>query len=485
MASPSTLSAPPSAQALDPRRWLALILLCTANFMVILDSQIVILALPKMSEALHLSPEAAQWVLSANLLTFGGLLLLGGRAADLLGRRRMFMLGTALFLLVSIASGLAPNAEVLIAARALHGVSAALMAPTALSILTTTFPEGSERNKALAGWAGIAGIGAVTALLIGGALANLGWQWVFFVNVPVALLMLVISPILLRESRDAGLPRKYDVAGALSSTVALVLLVYAVAIAPMAGWLSPITLGLFAGSILLFAVFVAIERRSSAPLVPLRIFRKPNLNGGNLAMVTMGMLAFGFSVTISQYSQIVLGLTPFEFGVRQAIMPAMAFVGAYVGQAFVTRLGFRPVAAACLVMLAAGSLIMALTATGSLSYGATFVALIPFGVGIGLGTTAASAAALSGVAASESGLASGFNTAAQQVGGGLGVAVVLTVLASYTGSGTGGFQSAFVACVVFAVVGFVFTLAMMRSKQATEAGLRAEQQQQTPVLTHF
>ncbi|MBL6277362.1 MFS transporter [Micromonospora fiedleri] len=484
MANPLTSAAPAHAEQPDTRRWLALILLCTANFMVILDSQIVIMALPPISEALHLTPEAAQWVINANLLTFGGLLLLGGRLADLLGRRRIFILGTVLFLLVSVASGLAPNAEVLIAARALHGVSAALMAPTALSILSTTFAEGAPRNKALSLWAGIAGIGAVTALLIGGALASIGWQWIFFVNVPVALVMLVISPLLLRESRDAGIPRTYDVAGALTSTTGLVLLVYAVVVAPVQGWLSPVTLGLIVASGVLFALFVVIERRSSAPLVPLSIFRKPNLTGGNLAMVTMGMLAFGFSVTISQYSQIVLGLSPLEFGLRQAIMPAMAFIGAYVGQRFVTRLGFRPVAAVCLVLLGAGSLIMALTATGSMSYGATFLALVPFGVGLGLGTTAASAAALSGVAYSESGLASGFNTAAQQVGGGLGVAVVLTVIASYApavASPTAGFQAAFAACVVFAVVGLVITLTMMRSKRATDAALAAP----TPALNHL
>lgn len=467
-----------TAARLDPRRWKALVLLCTANFMVILDAQIVILALPSIARDLAMSPSAAQWVLSANLITFGGLLLLGGRAADLLGRRRMFMVGTALFLLVSLMSGLAWNGEVMLVARALHGVSAALMAPTALSILMTTFPEGAERNKALAGWAGIAGIGATVGLLIGGALTDsLGWEWVFYVNAPVALIMLVLSPVLLGESRGGDRRRTYDLAGALISTAALVLIVYAVVDAPAVGWTASRTVWLLAGAAVLVGLFVLVERRSTNPLVPLRIFRSRAMVGGNVVMVAMGMLAFGMSVAVSVYAQQVLGFSALEFGVKQAVMPLMAFVGAYVGQAFVTRLGFRPVAVVCLLLTGFGSwLLTHVSADGGYVDDILF-GLLVFGPGLGAGAVAASAAALSGFAERESGLASGINTAAFQVGGAFGVAVVVSTMVSQAvGSSpaialTAGLQAAFVACVIFAVVGLLFGVALLRGGRSTPAGL--------------
>lgn len=454
-------------QSLDPRRWSALVLLCIANFLVILDTQAVILALPSISMDLGLSATGAQWVLSANLLTFGGLLLLGGRIADLLGRRRTFLVGTALYGAVSLLSGLAWNAEVLFASRALHGAAAALVAPTALSILTTTFPEGSERNKALAAWAGIAGIGATVGLLIGGSLTSaLGWEWVFFINVPVALAMLLLSPALLRESRVAATRRVFDVAGAATSTLALVALVWAVVDAPAVGWTGGRTLGLFAAAAVLLVLFVAIESRSAAPLVPLRIFRSNTLVGGNLVMVAIGMVAFTVSVTISIYDQAVLGYSPLEFGLRQAIMPIMAFVGAYIAQAFVTRRGFRPVAAVSVVLLGTGSFLLSLMPPDGNYLRDVFLPLFVFGLGLGAGTVAASAAALSLVAPADAGLASGFNTAAFQIGGALGVAIATTVIAANTAgpdpaSVTEGLGSGFSAGVVFAVIGLVLSLLLL------------------------
>ena len=464
-------SAPP-----DPRRWWALVLLCTANFMVILDSQVVILAIPTISAKLGLTPGAAQWVLSANLVTFGGLLLLGGRAADLLGRRRVFFAGTALFLLVSLASGFAGNGDVLILARGVHGISAALMAPTALSILTAMFPEGRERHLALAGWAGIAGIGATVGLLIGGGLTDaFGWQAVFFVNVPVALLMLVAIPFLLRESRDLRAGRTYDVAGALTSTGALILVVFALVLAPQSGWLGAPALSAAAGAVVLTVLFVLIELRSSAPLLPLRMLRSTNLVGGNLAMVTMGMCAFGMSLGIAQYTQGALGYSPLEFGVRQSIMPLMAFVGSYAGQSFITRYGFRPVAAFCLVLLGVGGLLLVHAVSTGGSYPSLFVALFIFGCGLGLGTVAASAAALAGVAEPDLGLASGINTAAQQIGGGLGIAVVSTVLVSFSAGATpiAGFEAVFTACAIFAATGLLFALTLLRGRRALTAPVPA------------
>ncbi|MET8251777.1 MFS transporter [Micromonospora sp. NPDC005197] len=452
----------------DSRRWWALVLLCTANFMVILDTQIVILALPTIGADLRLAPSAAQWVLSANLVTFGGLLLLGGRAADLLGRRRMFFAGTVLFLLVSLASGFAWNGEVLIAARAVHGLSAALMAPTALSILTSMFPEGRERHLALAGWAGIAGVGATVGLLIGGWLtSSFGWPAVFFVNVPVALLMLALIPVLLRESRDLNATRTYDVAGAVTSTAALVLVIYALVTAPAEGWLSVQTLSTAAAAIVLALVFVAIEARSSVPLLPLRLLRSASLVGGNLVMVTMIMCAFGMSLAIAQYTQGPLGDTPLESGIRQSIMPLMALVGSYAGQSFITRYGFRPVAAICLVLLGAGSLLLAqAVAAGGSSVG-LFIGLFVFGTGLGLGTVAASAAALAGVAETDLGLASGMNTASQQIGGGLGIAIVSTVLVSFSADAgpAAGFRPAFITCAIFTALGLVIAIALLGGRR--------------------
>src|SRR4051812_37684528 len=246
--------------ALDPRRWKALALLVTAFFMVILDSAIVVVALPSIDADLHLSAGGLQWVLSAYLLSFGGLLLLGGRASDLLGRRRMFIAGTGLFAVASLTAGLAPTVPVLLAARVVQGVAAAIMTPTALSIVMTTFQEGPERNKALGIWGSTGAIGGTAAWLIGGPITSgLGWEWIFFLNVPVATAVAALSPVLLKESRNHQTERRFDVAGAVTITGALVALVYAVVEAPRTGWADPQTLGLLGAAAVLTAAFAAIE----------------------------------------------------------------------------------------------------------------------------------------------------------------------------------------------------------------------------------
>jgi EmrB/QacA subfamily drug resistance transporter len=473
------------APGLDPRRWKALILLCTANFMVILDSQIVIMGLPSISADLKLSPVAAQWALSANLLTFGGLLLLGGRAADLLGRRKVFIAGTALFLLVSLMSGFAWNAEVLLVTRALHGVSAALMAPTALSILTNTFPEGRERNKAFAAWSGIASIGATVGLLLGGTLIDwLGWQSIFFVNVPAALIMLVLSPVLLRESKGAGQRRTFDLAGALVSTAALGLLIYILVEAPTKGWLSLHTIGLAAVFVVLAVLTLVIEKRSAAPLVPLRLFRSRFLVGGNLVTGIVAMLAYGMSVTISQYSLGVLHYTALEFGLSQSAMPIAAVIGAYLASAVLTRVGIRPVAVTSVLLLGVGCLLLTSTTSEASYWSHVFPGLVLFGFGLGAGPVALAAAALGGIAKRDAGIASGFNTAAFQVGGAIGVGVVSTVIAAHMAEAAtnpaavmDGFTQGFVACVIFAAVGLVLAVALLRKRGG---GLQVVPEQRTP-----
>ncbi|AXE24079.1 MFS transporter [Streptomyces globosus] len=467
---PASVPAPP-AGPVPRRRWAALVLLCTANFVVLLDSQSVILALPQLTDELGMAPLDAQWVLTAKLLTFGGLLLLGGRAADRLGRRRVFMAGTALFLLSSAVSGLAWTGGVVIAARAVGGVAAALMVPTALSILLNTFPEGRDRNTALAGWAGIGGIGATVGLLLGGLFTELaGWQWVFFINVPVALVVLLLTPVLVGESRAAGRQGPYGVPGALTSTAALVLVILAVSRAAGSGWTSGQTLLPLAAAVLLAGVFAAVERRSAAPLLPPDLLRRSTLAGGNLVTLCMGMAAFSLSVSVAVYGQAVLGHGPMEFGALQSVMSFLAFVGAYAGQRVVTRTGFRPVVGVCLVLLCAGCLLLARVPADGSYLRDVLWGLVVFGPALGAGTAAASVAAVSGVPERSSGVASGLIVAALQIGGALGVAVVTTVTATFSGPEPGpagltaGLQAAFTACAVFVALGMAAAALTLRSR---------------------
>jgi EmrB/QacA subfamily drug resistance transporter len=452
----------------DPRRWRALALLCVVNFMVILDSQIVILAVPSIQGDLGFSADGVQWVLSAYLLSFGGLLLLGGRAGDLLGRRRVFMAGAVLFGLSSLACGLAWSPTALVAARVVQGISAAIMAPTALAILMTTFDEGPERNKALAAWSGFGGLGATAALVVGGSLTDtLGWESIFLLNLPVAITLLALSPVLLRESREPGEARDYDPGAAVSITASLVLVIYAVVEAPDAGWTGPSTLALLAGSAVLFAAFLGIEGRVTAPLVPLRLFRSRALSVGNVMMLVTGMIAWGMGLTVSVYAQQVLGLSALEFGLGTTVMTAGTLLGSFGAQNVATKVGTWPVAAAAMVLLGVGSLLLTQVSAGG-SYASDLLpGLLVFGPGLGAGAVAASIAALSGVPEADAGVASGTNTGAFQIGGALGSAIATTVAASHVAGPdpaglTEGFQAAFTGCAVLAVVGLAVAVLLLR-----------------------
>jgi EmrB/QacA subfamily drug resistance transporter len=467
--------------ALDPRRWWALALLCGAFFMVILDASIVVVALPSIEADLGFSASGLQWVISAYALTFGGFLLLGGRAADLLGRRRVFMVGIAAFTLASLLCGLAWSPEALIAARAIQGLGAAVMTPTALSILMTMFPDGSERNKALGIWGAVGGIGATAGWLIGGPLTDgPGWEWIFLINIPVGLLALALCPVLLPESRVAGIRRSYDPLGALSVTAALVLLVYALVEAPEAGWGSAQTLGLVAGSLALFTVFVVVESRAHAPLVPLRFLQSRALVGANAVMLVLASVGFGMPFLLTLYAQQVLGFSAMKFGATSVVMPFAAAVGSIAGQAVVLRVGFRPVAAAGMTLMGLGCLVLTQISVEGSYFGDIFLGLLIFGPGIGLTFVTASIAALAGVADQDSGLASGLNNTAFQVGAALGVAVVSTIAVSRTDdfvaeNGTGdmalalteGFQAGFVACAVLAGIGLVISLLFLAPRRGT------------------
>jgi EmrB/QacA subfamily drug resistance transporter len=458
----------PTTSEPDPRRWKALALLCTAFFMVILDSAIVVVALPSIDADLGFATADLQWVLSAYLLSFGGLLLLGGRAADLLGRRRVFMAGTALFALASLACGLAGSVTALIVARVVQGVAAAIMTPTALSIVTTTFQEGAERNKALGIWAAIGGVGATAAWLVGGPITDgLGWEWIFFINVPVALAVTALSPVLLRESRDVEHGRRFDLGGAVTITAALVALVYAVVEAPEAGWADGQTLGLLAISAVLLALFVAIEARSTAPLAPMRVFRSRALVGGNLVLLALGMLAFGMPFILTQYAQDVLHYSPLEFGLASVVMPVTAALGSIIGQAIATKGGLRTVAVTGLALTGLGCLALTQVSVDGTYLGDIFLGLLLFGPGLGAAYVAGSIGSLAGVAEADAGLASGLNNSSFQIGGAVGVAIVSTVAVSQADGSdplvalTNGFQSAFATAIIFAVVGLLAAVAVL------------------------
>ena len=469
-----------SAQ-LDPRRWKALALLCTAFFMVILDSAIVIVALPSIEADLAFSAGDLQWVLSAYLLTFGGLLLLGGRAADLLGRRRMFIVGTGLFALASLGAGLAPSSAVLLSARAVQGVAAAIMTPTALSIVMTTFPEGAERNKALGIWGSTGAIGGTAAWLVGGPITDgLGWEWIFFINVPVAAVVAALSPVLLRESREAVGKRRFDVAGAVTITAALVALVYAVVEAPEAGWAGGQTLGLLALAAALSVVFVGIEKRSAAPLAPLGVFRSRSLVGGNLVLFALGTTGFGVPFILTQYAQEVLGWSPIQFGLASVVMPVTAVIGTVTAQAIATKGGVRRVAVVAMALTGVGSLVLTQVSVGGSYLGDLLLALLILGPGIGAAYVAGSIASLTGVAESEAGLASGLNNASFQIGGAVGVAILSSVAVSGANGAnslaalTNGYQSAFAVAIVVAALGLVAASLLLGKRREREPVVEVE-----------
>jgi MFS family permease len=382
------------------------------------------------------------------------------------------MTGVAVFAAASFVCGLAWSPTALLAARAVQGVGAAIMTPTALSIVSTTFEDGVERNKALGVWSLTGATSATAAWLLGGPVVDgPGWEWIFFINIPIGLAALALSPVLLGESRAALTRRSYDPVGALTITGTVVLLVYAVVEAPDAGWGSLQTILLFAGSATLLAIFAATESRHHAPLVPLRLLRSRTLVGANAVMLLFGTVAFGTLFILTLYAQQVLGYSAIEFGLGTAVFTVMTAVGSIVGPAIVLRVGFRAVAAIGMALLGAGSLLLTQVSVGGSYFGDIFFGLIVYGLGFGLAFVTSTIAALAGVAERESGLASGLSNTARYIGAALGVAIVSTVAVSrsedYLAANEGadplvvlneGFQSAFVACVVLAGIGLALAL---------------------------
>jgi EmrB/QacA subfamily drug resistance transporter len=462
------------ASTADRRRWFGLAVLCSAFFMVILDVAIVNVALPTIQVDLDFSQKNLQWVVSAYALTFGGLLLLGGRTADLLGRRRIFMLGIGVFAVASLLAGLAWSDAVLIFARALQGIGAALMTPAALSILMTTFQEGRERNTALGIWGAVGASGGTIGVLLGGILTDtIGWEWIFFLNVPVALAVIVLAPALLRESRAAPTERRFDLAGALSVTAGIAVLVYGLVEANDAGWGSVQTISLFAASAALLAVFAVVELRTRAPIMPFSIFRIRAVTGSNLAGLALGGAVFGMIFVLTLYMQQVLGYTPLETGLAWLAMSLTALLSSIIGSALVTRIGTRAPLIAGLLVSAVGLVLLSRISAGGSYAGDLLPGLLVVGSGLGLAFVAVSIGALEGVRERDAGLASGLVNTTQQVGGALGVGVLSTAAISRSdellasGSSapvalTEGFQIALLVAAGFAAAGAVAALAFIR-----------------------
>jgi EmrB/QacA subfamily drug resistance transporter len=473
-------------QVLERRRWIALILLCVAQFVVVLDASIVNVALPSIGRALDFSRSNLPWVVNAYVLTFGGFLLLGGRMADLLGRRRVFMGGLVLFAFASLLGGLAQSDTWLIAARALQGLGAALLSPAALSIVTTTFRDGAERNKALGVWGAVAGSGGAAGVLLGGVLTEyVGWEWVLWVNVPIGLAAAAIAPMLLAESRSESATRSFDVAGAVSITASLSILVYALVDATSAGWGSTQTIGLLAASAALLAAFVVIELRSENPLVPFRIFRLRTLTGANVVGLMVGASLFSMFFFISLYMQQVLGYSAIKTGLSYLPLALTIIAAAGIASQLVTRVGYKPVLMTGMAFIAAGLIWFGQVSTdgGYLTdiLGPSLLAAI----GLGFSFVPVTIAAVAGVPERDAGLASGLINTSQQIGGALGLAVLATVantridhVTAASGGGphalTEGYQSAFLTGAGFAILGLIAAFALIR-RSDSRAYQRQEQ----------
>jgi EmrB/QacA subfamily drug resistance transporter len=464
-------------------RWLALIVVCFGQFMVILDATIVNVALPSIQTDLNLSTEQLQWIVNSYTLLFGGFLLLGGRAADLLGRRALFLAGLALFSAASFVNALANTGEVLIIARGVQGLGAALISPAALSIITTTFSEGDERTKAMGVWGAIAGAGGAFGLLIGGILTDvLSWPWIFLVNIPIGVGTALAALRFVPESRGQMAHRRFDLAGAISVTGGLLVLVYAIVRAQVKGWGSLHTIGLSAVAIALLVAFVVIERRSVAPLVRLNLLRIRTLATANgVLFVVVGGL-FGMFFFASLYVQRILGYSPLEAGLAFLPVTIGIIVGAGLASSvLIRRFGVKPTVLGGMSLAAIGLVVLAATTKVDGSYLGILFGLVPMSIGMGCTFVPLTLVATTGIDSEDAGLASGLFNTFQQVGGALGLAVLSTLASDRTTSYLGGlghrpsphdqasglvegFQLAFTVSAGLMVVGVILIAVLLRRR---------------------
>jgi EmrB/QacA subfamily drug resistance transporter len=457
-------------------RWLVLVIACLAQFMVVLDATIVNVALPSIQRGLDFSPTSLQWVVNSYTLIFGGFLLLGGRAADLLGRKRLFMAGIALFSLASLFNGLAGSPATLIVGRGLQGLGGALVSPAALSIITTTFTDNTERTRALGVWSAIAAGGGAVGFVLGGILTDVAsWPWIFFVNVPVGAIALALALRLVPESRQVGQQRGFDLAGAVAVTGGLVVLVFGIVKAQSYGWGSPRTIATLAAGAALLALFVAIERRSVAPLVRLSIFRVRTLAVADTVLLLVASGMFGMFFFVSLYVQEILGYSPLRAGLAFLPVTGGIVVGAGLAQQLIPRFGVRNVAIGGITLAAAGLAWLTRVPVHGTYVGDLLSGLLPMSIGMGLTFVPITLLGTGGVREEDAGLASGLFNTAQQVGGALGLAILSTLAASRTASAlnahvglfaakVAGYQVAFVAAAIMLGSGAVILATMLRPR---------------------
>ena len=459
--------------ASSSRRFGALALLSVVQFMVVLDIAIVNVALPSIQVDLGFSQENLQWVISAYALTFGGFLLLGGRAADLLGRRRGFLVGLLVFTIGSIFAGLAWDDVSLIGARAVQGLGAAVISPAALSILTTTFSEGRERNIALGVWGAVGGFGAAAGVLLGGVFTeSLSWEWIFFVNAPVAVAAMASTPLLLAESRGAA-AKRFDVLGAVLVTAGLATAVFAITQANTYGWSSAKTFGLFAGAVTMLTAFVAVEVRSGDPLMSFSIFRIKTVAGANAAGFILSTATMAMFLMLTLYMQQVLGFSPMQTGVAYLAVAVSVIVWSAVASSLVTKVGVKPVLVAGMAIVTAGLLYFTQVSADGSYVGDLLPGFLVIALGMGFSFVPISIAALAGVEAKDAGLASGLINTSQQIGSALGIAVLSAIAVAQTSDATRagerqaealttGFHAAFWAGAAVAAAGVVASLVLVR-----------------------
>jgi EmrB/QacA subfamily drug resistance transporter len=464
-----------------------LAIVAVAQFMVVLDASIVNVALPTIKHDVGFSEQSLSWILNAYTLIFGGFLLLGGRAADRLGRRRLFMAGIALFALASLVCGLSQSEGELLVARGFQGLGGAMVSPAALSIILTTFAEGPERNRALSVWGAIAGAGGAVGLLLGGVLVQLlSWRWVFFVNVPIGAVVLALAPRIVPESRAAAVANSgYDVPGAVTITLGTIALVFTLIKADSWGWTSGRTIVGFVVSAVLIAAFLVIERRQEDPLVPLRIFSNRSLSAADATLLLVVAALFGMFFFLTLYLQQVLGFSALKTGVAYLPLSLTLIGSSAVASGFVDRFTPKPILVAGL-LISTGGFVLLTSVSGHGDYASHVVpAMIVLGIGMGMSFVPVTIAGTSGVAPEDSGLASGLLNTTQQVGGSLGLAILSSVATSRTTSAlhtglalpaalTHGFKGAFIVAAVLCAAGAVFTMVLLPGRRREPADERVQ-----------
>jgi EmrB/QacA subfamily drug resistance transporter len=458
------------------RQGLILLLICVAQFMVVLDFSIVNVALPAIQQNLGISTENLQWIISAYALSFGGFLLLGGRMADLYGRRLLFIIGLILFSVTSLAGGFATSGIWLITTRAIQGLGAAIVSPAALSLITTTFAEGHERNKAFGFFGSVSSVGFAAGALLGGILTSgPGWRWVMFINVPIGIIAVIAAPLLLKESLAQVEQRRIDVFGAITVTAGLILLVYAISLGNVAGWLSAQTIGLLTISIALLVIFVFLELRLQAPLVNLNVFRSRSVTGANIVNLFVPAAFGSFIFVLTLYLQQILGFSAIMTGIAFLPMALAVLIVSNIVSRLASRVGVKAFIVGGLVFLIVGlALLSPMTVNGN--YLSTLLpGILIASLGIGATFPATLIAATAGISDDEQGMASGIFTTTQEIGSGLGLAIVSAVAAASTATFanpgkvalSAGFHTALFVCVGFAVAAIIAALFIIQRQQTS------------------